>query len=103
METETDVRRGSAHQRMVLEVGFCVGVAVALAVFAVCLMVRPRPIVLSAVIAFALWAAVYFAFALIAHMPWAWWRAKWRDPLEVLGIVAPDDDPLQNLRRPPRP
>jgi hypothetical protein len=103
VETETDSGRGSPHQRLVLEVGFCVGVAVALAVFALTLVVRLRPVVLSAIVAFALWAAVYLAFALGAHMPRAWWRAKWHDPLEVLGIVAPGEDPLENLRRPPRP
>jgi hypothetical protein len=102
MESDADGRRGSQQQRLVLQVGFCVGIAVSLAAFAGALVVYLRPIVLSPIIAFALWATVYFAFALGAHMPRAWWRAKWREPLEMLGIVAPDEDPLKKLRRPPQ-
>ena len=102
MEAESDGKRGSERHRLLLQVGSCVGIAVALAVVATALLLRLRPIILMAIVAFALWAAVYVAFALGAQMPRAWWRAKWRDPLEVLGILAPDEDPLEKLRRPPR-
>ncbi len=102
MEAGDDGKHGSEHQRLLLQVGSYVGIAVALALFAAALIVPLRPTILMAIVAFALWAAVYVAFALAAHMPRTWWRAKWRDPLEVLGILAPDEDPLEKLRRPPR-
>jgi hypothetical protein len=103
VEAEADERRGSPRQRQLLQLGYFAGIAVALAAFVGSLLVHLRPVFLSAVIAFVLWAAVYFVVAVVVHMPRAWWRAKWRDPLEVLGIVAPGEDPLENLRRPPRP
>jgi membrane protein YdbS with pleckstrin-like domain len=102
VETKDEGRHVTEHQRLMLVIAYCVGLGVAVTFFATALIVPLKPLIVMAIVAFALWTALYFGVALGVRMPHAWWRAKWRDPLEVLGIIAPDDDPLEKLRRPPR-